>query len=59
MIFDSYQNRTFSQTTNKVITDDVSFYVSGNFAANREDDTLGFDINNFPAGINDSSTVVF
>jgi len=49
--FDSYQYGTVSLAANKAITDDVSFYVSGNFSANTEDDTLDFDIDNFPAAL--------
>ena len=55
--FDSYQYGTVSLAANKAITDNLSFYVSGNFTGNTEDDTLDFDIDNLPTGINDSSSV--
>ena len=59
--FDSYQYGTISLAANKVITDNIGFYVSGNFTANTEDDTLNFDIidntPDTPDSFNDSSTV--
>jgi len=39
------------------VTENVSFYVSGNLSANTEDDTLDFDIDNTTAFFSDSSTV--
>jgi len=54
--FDSYQYGTASIAANKVITDDISFFVSGNFTVNTEDDTLDFDIDTPNVGFNDSST---
>jgi len=61
--FDSYQYLTASLAANKAITDNLSFYVSGNFTANTEDDTLSFDVdnvNNLVGGIpTDSSTVFY
>ena len=56
-IFDSYQYGTATIAANKAITDNVSFYVSGNLSANTEDDTLDFDIDNTTAFFSDSSTV--
>lgn len=44
--FDSgfdYQWATATVALNKTVTDNISFYVSGNFTLNSEDDTLGFD----------------
>jgi len=55
--FDSYQYGTISIAANKVITDDISFFVSGNFTANTEDDVLDFDIDSLDTGFRDSSTV--
>jgi len=54
--FDSYQYGTFSLAANKVINDVLGFWVSGNFSANTEDDTLSFDIQNTASSFNDSST---
>jgi len=56
--FDSYQYGTISLTANKVITDSIGFYVSGNFTANTEDNTLNFSIvDNSTTSFNESSKV--
>lgn len=55
--FDSYQYGTATIAANKVITDDISFFVSGNFTVNTEDDTLDFDIDSPNLGFNDDSSV--
>ena len=55
--FDSYQYGTASLAANKIITDNISFYVSGNFTVNTEDDTLDFDLDAFNTGFRDSSSV--
>lgn len=39
----SYQWGTGTIAANKVITDAIGFYISGNFTVNSEDNTLGFD----------------
>ena len=54
--FDNYQYGTVSVSANKVITENLGFYVSGNFTANTEDNTLGFDIDNTTGSFSDSST---
>ena len=38
-----YEWATATIAANKTITENISFYVSGNFTLNSEDDTLGFD----------------
>ena len=59
--FDSYQWGTATIAANKVITDDISYYISGNFTVNTEDDTLDFDRGELASGadfsFNDSSSV--
>ena len=55
--FDSYQYGTLSIAANKVITEDISFFVSGNFSANTEDDVLDFDIDAVDTGFRDSDSV--
>ena len=55
--FDNYQYGTATLAANKVITDDISFYVSGNFTANTEDDTLNYDVDDFATNFRDSDTV--
>ena len=56
--FDSYQYGTISLAANKVISDNLGFYVGGNFTVNTEDDTLNFGIVDTTATFaNDSSTV--
>jgi len=41
--FDNYQWGTATVSANKAITDDISFYVSGNFTANSESSALDFN----------------
>ena len=55
--FDNYQYGTATLAANKVITDDISFYVSGNFTANTEDDTLNYDVDDLATNFRDSDTV--
>ncbi len=55
--FDSYQYGTATIAANKAITDDISFYVSGNITVNTEDDVLDFDIDSVDTGFRDSSSV--
>lgn len=38
-----YEWATATVSLDKTITDDISFYISGNFTVNSEDNTLGFD----------------
>ena len=57
--FDNYQYGTLSLTANKVITEDISFFVSGNFSANTEDDVLDFDIDAFDTGFRSSDSVLW
>ena len=54
--FDSYQYGTATLSANKVITDGLGFFVSGNFTANTEDDTLSYDIDNLGTNFRDSDT---
>lgn len=56
--FDSYQYVTASLSANKAITENLSFYVRGNFTVNSEDDVLDFDIDNpISTNFNDDSSV--
>jgi len=55
--FDNYQYGTASLAANKVITDNINFYVSGNFTVNTEDDTLDFDLDAASTDFRDSSSV--
>ncbi len=43
-----YQWGTASVAFTKAVTEDIGFYLSGNFTVNSEDDTLGFDRNVVP-----------
>lgn len=57
-VFDSYQYVTASLSANKAITENLSFYVRGNFTVNSEDDVLDFDIDNpISTNFNDDSSV--
>lgn len=55
--FDSYQYGTATLAANKVITDDIGFFVSGNFTINSENDTLNFDIDDGLSGFRDDDAV--
>lgn len=52
--FDSYQYGTATLAANKQITDNISYYISGNFTVNSEDNVLSFDIDE--PGFRDSDT---